>query len=489
MPTAWEREQARRQKEEELAAGEAEAAKRNRAIERVLTDLDSILRSGITRTDLPSNYDARKIPIPQFQEASAIVEPEPRPEDFHPGEPGLLARGVPGWRERYERRVAKAQHDYHIALQDWRDGERERARARAGRRKVHESIVRETEERNRRVDELAADARKGKQYAVEDYVRVALSTGVYPAGVTQEFNLRFLPSRTSLLLETEFPLAADIIPVEASWRYNKTRRELQVRAKRTDAATARLYKATLAQLTLRAIYESLTADVFGHIQTVCFNGVVSHVDPTNGRPTRSRLVSLRIDRDEFLDRDFTRLDAVKALKSLRANFSDSPVELTPIPAIIEFDPSDPRLIEEQDILSTLKEGMNLLDLTPDAFEQLVTNLFKKMGFDAYPTRRSKDGGVDCIAYYKKSVLSGKYSIQAKLWTNTIQVDAVRDLFGAMHHERANTGILITTSKFAPACYKFAEDKPLRLIDGSELLDLFEKHTDLKVRIVFPPKRT
>jgi restriction system protein len=59
----------------------------------------------------------------------------------------------------------------------------------------------------------------------------------------------------------------------------------------------------------------------------------------------------------------------------------------------------------------------------------------------------------------------------------------------MDHERANKGILITISKFAPACYKFADGKPFQLFDGSILLDLIEKHTDLKVRIVMPPRKS
>jgi hypothetical protein len=35
----------------------------------------------------------------------------------------------------------------------------------------------------------------------------------------------------------------------------------------------------------------------------------------------------------------------------------------------------------------------------------------------------------------------------------------------------------------------AHGKPLQLFDGSILLDLIEKHTDLKVRIVMPPRKS
>lgn len=130
-------------------------------------------------------------------------------------------------------------------------------------------------------------------------------------------------------------------------------------------------------MTLRAIYEVFTVDAFDHIEVVSFKGVVDDVDPSTGRPTRPLLVSLRADRDEFLDRDFRnpRLNSVKALQSLRANFSPAPTELRPIQAVVEFDVNDPRFIEEQDITSGLNEDANLIDLTPDAFEHLITNLF------------------------------------------------------------------------------------------------------------------
>lgn len=55
------------------------------------------------------------------------------------------------------------------------------------------------------------------------------------------------------------------------------------------------------------------------------------------------------------------------------------------------------------------------------------------------------------------------------------VSAVRDLYGAVMNERANKGILVTTSSFGPDAYNFAKDKPLMLMDGSNLLFLLSKH--------------
>jgi hypothetical protein len=46
---------------------------------------------------------------------------------------------------------------------------------------------------------------------------------------------------------------------------------------------------------------------------------------------------------------------------------------------------------------------------------------------------------------------------------------------------------VTTSDFTKAGYEFARGKPIELINGSGLLALFNKWTNLDVKIVMPPK--
>jgi restriction system protein len=53
--------------------------------------------------------------------------------------------------------------------------------------------------------------------------------------------------------------------------------------------------------------------------------------------------------------------------------------------------------------------------------------------------------------------------------------AVRDLFGAVGHEGATKGLLITTSGFSKATYNWAMGKPLQLIDGTGLLAICKQH--------------
>ena len=91
------------------------------------------------------------------------------------------------------------------------------------------------------------------------------------------------------------------------------------------------------------------------------------------------------------------------------------------------------------------------------------------------TRGSRDGGVDAVAFDPDPIRGGKIVIQAKRYTNTVGISAVRDLYAVVVHEGATKGILVTTSSFGSDSYEFASDKPLTLINDGELLYLLEKH--------------
>jgi len=73
------------------------------------------------------------------------------------------------------------------------------------------------------------------------------------------------------------------------------------------------------------------------------------------------------------------------------------------------------------------------------------------------------------------MLGGKTVVQAKRYTRTVEVAAVRDLYGTVINEGANRGILITTSSFGPDSYEFAKDKPISLVDGQNLIAMLRKH--------------
>lgn len=107
-------------------------------------------------------------------------------------------------------------------------------------------------------------------------------------------------------------------------------------------------------------------------------------------------------------------------------------------------------------------------LKPTEFEQYIANLFSRLGYQTEAVGKSHDGGIDVIAE-KDNI---KHYIQCKKFiTREVGVSAIRDFYGAMADKLTKgKGYFITTNKFTLEAEKFAEDKPIELIDGFKLLE-------------------
>ncbi len=153
-------------------------------------------------------------------------------------------------------------------------------------------------------------------------------------------------------------------------------------------------------------------------------------------------------------------------------------------------PSDEKTPEEiigvQNEIINYNISRDLLDLVlnmePDAFEQMVVDLLIAMGYGGTiedagrAIGKAHDGGIDGII--KEDILGLEtIYIQAKRWTNTVPVKEVRDFAGALLSKRSNKGVFITTSSFPPGAYEFTEsiERKLILIDGEMLTRLMIRH--------------
>ena len=109
-----------------------------------------------------------------------------------------------------------------------------------------------------------------------------------------------------------------------------------------------------------------------------------------------------------------------------------------------------------------------LDMTPEEFERSVCTLFEAWGYKLSVTGRPGDGGID-LDGYSQGMGGGRVVVQCKRYSNTVPVDAVRDLFGVVAADHnISRGFLVTTSKFSKPTRDFVKDKRITLIDGSEL---------------------
>ena len=173
-----------------------------------------------------------------------------------------------------------------------------------------------------------------------------------------------------------------------------------------------------------------------------------------------------------------RLDPEQCFKKLRGVAAPRLTDLVPVAPAISFDKSDSRFIESKQILHEVA-GLNLAAMDWQDFAHLIRELFEKEfsapDAEVRITQASRDRGVDAVIFDPDPLRGGKTIIQAKRYTNTVDVSAVRDLFGTVQAEGANKGILVTTSSFGPDAHAFVQNKPLVLVDGRNLLHLLSKH--------------
>jgi restriction system protein len=83
--------------------------------------------------------------------------------------------------------------------------------------------------------------------------------------------------------------------------------------------------------------------------------------------------------------------------------------------------------------------------------------------------------VDAVIFDPDPIRGGKIIVQAKRYANTVDVSAVRDLCAVVKKEGAIKGILVTTSTYGGDAYQFANNEPVTLLNGAELLGLLKKH--------------
>lgn len=116
---------------------------------------------------------------------------------------------------------------------------------------------------------------------------------------------------------------------------------------------------------------------------------------------------------------------------------------------------------DRDLLQWLR-GMK-----PAEFEDYIADLFTRLGYKAEAVGASHDGGVDVVI--QKDGVKG-YIQCKKFITSEVTVGDVRDFYGALADHLTNgKGYFITTNKFTLEAEKFADDKPIELIDGYKLI--------------------
>ena len=124
-----------------------------------------------------------------------------------------------------------------------------------------------------------------------------------------------------------------------------------------------------------------------------------------------------------------------------------------------------------------EERLTLDDLQamdPGDFEAWVQQLFRSRGYFTTNTPDGADHGIDL---WVVSPQGERAIVQCKRYRGVVGEPVVRDLYGVMQHEAAARGFLVTTGGISAAAGRWAQGKPIDLIDGPRLEMLAAGHVD------------
>jgi len=480
----------RQQRKMDREAGLAEAAERTAQARSELDALEGILAHTLSvddAVDWDSLKDKTPFSLPRPTPAEPLSEPrEPlaTDNDFQP-QIGLLDKVV---KSRREERIREAERKFQTFHAAWEGRRAEviaknavlaatEAAAQAKWEEAHQRYLAKQTKANAAVDARKTAYHAGEPDAITDCFELVLSKSNYPDIFPKEFDLDYNPATKVLVVDYTLP-SLDDMPTFKEVKYVQSRGE-HVEVAISESARTKLYDSVAYQVALRTLHELYEADTADAVESIVFNGWVTSTDKATGNPTTACIMTVQAGRSEFLAINLGAVDPKTCFKSLKGIGSSKLHSLTPVAPIITVSREDKRFVTPYEVASNLEESSNLAAMDWEDFEHLIRELFQKEfsqgGGEVKVTQASRDGGVDAVAFDPDPIRGGKVVIQAKRYTNTVGVSAVRDLYGTVMNEGATKGVLVTTSDYGPDAYGFAKGKPLTLLNGANLLHLLEKH--------------
>lgn len=327
------------------------------------------------------------------------------------------------------------------------------------------------------VEEQRRKCLESDPIALQDYWDMVLGNSEYPNSFPKSFAFDYLPESKTLIVEYALP-DISAVPAVKEVKYVATRGEFQS-VPASAAWLNRTYDNVLYQIALRTLYELFQSDVTDALQSVVFNGWVNSIEKATGKEVSACVLSVQVTKAEFIEINFAQVDPKACFKKFKGISGAKLSDLSPVRPVLQLNRDDKRFVPSYEVADSLDASYNLAAMDWLDFENLIREVFEKefstRGGEVKITRASRDGGVDAVAFDPDPIRGGKIVIQAKRYTNTVSVSAVRDLYGTVVNEGAIKGILVTTADYGPDAYEFAKDKPLTLLSGSELLYLLGKH--------------
>lgn len=476
----WAEEEKRaRQRDAKRAAaerGKAQADKLNAELAKDRSQIENLLQK-TRQFNLSKEWDREFYSREEYPEFS--FRPAPTKEQAIKSIGGVPEKSFLEFvlKSKKETREAKERAAEDAFARMTSDHKKAEAIALADYKEKREAFYAERDKSNAQAEALFKVTRSDKR-SFEDFAQKALAFASSKVFGNPETKCTLSPDGSMLVVDV-MALNSSDIPSTREFRYVATRNEIdELKLKKSDANA--LYDRYIFS-TAAFILASIGSEFFNRgVDALVVNIWTSGIDPKTGKDFSSCILSVQASEQEIGDIDFARVDPKECVRGLKGLFAGSLATLTPVKPIAVFDKNDSRFVESRDVLSELDPSQNLALMEWQDFEHLVRQLFENIfstasGGEVKITQASRDAGVDAVAFDPDPIRGGKFVIQAKRYNHVVGVSAVRDLYGTMINEGAGKGILVTTSHFGRDSHEFAKDKPIQLIDGSQLLGLLEQY--------------
>ena len=344
-------------------------------------------------------------------------------------------------------------------------------------RRDHERYQQEKKARMEAVHRFRAEFEAGDPEAIREYASLILSRSPYPEGFQPDFAVGVnLPAQT-LVVDLVLPSPQQVPRVNGYKVVDRGTKVVASAMKEKDFES--LYEEAVKQTVLRTLFEVFGSIYTPYIKSAVVNGWTTTVNKATGHDETSCFISVSSTSGEFAALNLMRVDASSCIRALKGLLAGPLAHVAPVRPIMKLDTEDSRFVESRDVLAEMNSATNLAEIPWEDFEQLVRelceHLFSGDGVQVRVTQASRDAGVDAIVFDPDPIRGGKFVVQAKRYTKVVPVSAVRDLYGTMINEGAVKGLLVTTAHYGPDSRAFAKDKPISLIDGSNLVHLLQTH--------------
>lgn len=297
-------------------------------------------------------------------------------------------------------------------------------------------FINNQEQTNAKVEMLKADYIKLQPSSVLEYCELVLINSEYPESFPKSFELDYNPETKILIVEYSLP-SINQLPTLNEVKYIKNElKEYHI----SEAQILKMFEATMYNITLRTIHELFEADIAQAIEAISFNGWVNSVNKATGKRENNCILSIQVKKSEFMEVNVRHVDAKTCFKNFKGVGSSKLSGLIAIQPILQISRTDKRFTHHYEVANLIDSSTNLAAMDWEDFEHLIREVFAKEfsgnGGEVKVTRASKDGGVDAIAFDPDPIRGGKIVIQAKRYTNTVGISAVRDLYGTVMNEGA-----------------------------------------------------